>query len=190
MTIIRSVALTLLLASMISGPALAQQTGSAAPATPPDCSSDQHRAFDFWVGEWRVYSGDTVAGKNTISKRLDGCVLQEHWRGAQGSRGTSLNFFNRADGLWHQVWIDARGGVLSLSGGVDDRGRMVLSGTRQQTAPASVDSAATAESVTIEHRITWSPQPDGSVNQHWQNRPEGGEWQTLFNGDYRPRSKN
>ena len=168
------------------GAALSQENTPAPSPPAPDCTTDDHRAFDFWIGEWQVFSGDQRAGENTITKLMDGCVLQENWRGVQGSRGTSLNYYDRADQRWHQVWIDARGGVLNLTGGLDDQGRMVLSGTRPAPSPDTTGSAGDAESVTMEHRITWTPKADGSVNQHWQSRTDQGEWQTLFNGEYRP----
>ena len=174
-----------LLMTGLAATAQAQDEPAAQPPA-PDCSTEDHRAFDFWVGDWEVYSGDQKAGRNTITRTLDGCVLQENWRGSQGSRGTSLNYFDRADQRWHQVWVDARGGVLNLAGGLDDEGRMVLSGTRPASAGGQDGSAEAGESVTMEHRITWTPAADGSVNQHWQSRSEQGEWQTLFNGEYRP----
>jgi hypothetical protein len=35
-------------------------------------------------------------------------------------------------------------------------------------------------------RITWTPNPDGSVRQHWEQSTDGGKsWQTAFDGLYR-----
>lgn len=34
-------------------------------------------------------------------------------------------------------------------------------------------------------RITWTPQEDGRVRQHWQMTNDGGKtWQVLFDGYY------
>ena len=34
------------------------------------------------------------------------------------------------------------------------------------------------------HRITWTPNEDGSVRQHWQTRRDGDAWNTAFDGLY------
>ena len=48
-------------------------------ATP--CNTSAHRAFDFWIGEWRVQTPEgKLSGVNLIEREHDGCVL--HTRGA------------------------------------------------------------------------------------------------------------
>lgn len=60
------------------------------------CCTEGHQAFDFWVGDWLVTdTTGTIRGKNTIQRVEDGCVLLEHWRGATGSTGRSLNYYDR-----------------------------------------------------------------------------------------------
>ncbi|WP_245917623.1 hypothetical protein [Aureitalea marina] len=40
------------------------------------CCTPEHRAFDFWIGEWEVTNPDgSEAGVNTITRIEDGCVL-------------------------------------------------------------------------------------------------------------------
>jgi hypothetical protein len=34
------------------------------------------------------------------------------------------------------------------------------------------------------HRITWTPNADGSVRQHWQSTDDAGRWTTVFDGRY------
>jgi len=47
---------------------------------PVPCSSDEHRQFDFWLGEWTSYSKDgKKQGTNHLTKPLGLCVLQENW---------------------------------------------------------------------------------------------------------------
>src|SRR5882672_7825099 len=72
------------------------------------CSDVQARQFDFWIGRWAVTEKGKPAGTNSIERILDGCALLENWTGAQGGSGKSLNFFDRADGKWHQTWVDGR----------------------------------------------------------------------------------
>ena len=74
-------------------------------AAPQNCEGPEHRQFDFWVGEWNVKdaSDGSVAGINSVTRILGGCVLLESWRGASGMEGTSFNIYDRADGAWHQI---------------------------------------------------------------------------------------
>jgi hypothetical protein len=34
------------------------------------------------------------------------------------------------------------------------------------------------------HRITWTPNPDGTVRQHWESTDAKGAWSTAFDGLY------
>ncbi len=146
------------------------------PASPPparDCSAPEHRQFDFWIGTWNVTSQGKPAGTNRIEADLKGCALVEHWQSASGSRGTSLNFYDRTSRSWHQAWMDEQGNALRLEGGLRD-GRMVMHST-----PVS----GTSSTKTI-HRLTWSPEPDGSVRQLWESTTDGKTWSVVFDGRY------
>jgi len=148
--------------------------GDAAPASP--CSSAEYRQFDFWIGDWNVSSDGQQAGTNSIHPVHRGCALQEDWQGAGegGISGSSFNIYDKASGKWHQTWVDANGTLLSLDGGLAD-GVMVLSGQR----PAREGSG------TALHRISWTPNADGSVRQLWEvSQDDGGSWSVLFDGLY------
>jgi len=138
--------------------------------------SDAEKAhqFDFWVGEWEVFSDGKLAGSNSIRPILDGCVLQEMWSGAQGSAGSSLNFYNPQTDKWHQFWVWRNGTTLNLAGGLEN-GRMVLQGdSKSRTGEA------------MRNRITWTDNPDGTVRQFWEvSKDQGETWQTAFDGLYK-----
>lgn len=166
---------TLIISSLLaSGVAFAQdEPGVEQPSAPPACSSEQHRQFDFWVGHWDVTSGGEPAGKNHIEQVNNSCALAEHWTSATpGFSGSSLNIFDRLSGQWHQTWVDSSGLLLQLDGGLVD-GKMILSGE----LPGSDGGSVT-------HRITWTPNGDGSVRQHWETSTDGEEWNTAFDGLY------
>ena len=82
------------------------------------CCSADHRAFDFWIGEWEVTDPDgKIVGTNNIQKAQDGCVLVEDWKSSNGTfTGGSTNFFNNQNGQWEQLWIDNSGSHLHLKG--------------------------------------------------------------------------
>lgn len=152
---------------------VAPDPGSTPPPAP--CTAEEHRQFDFWIGEWDVFGPDgSVAGTNTIESILGGCVLTETWTGAAGGTGRSLNMFYKSDGKWHQTWVDGRGGRLDIAGKLVD-GKMTMWGEM----PAR-------DGGWVMHKITWHPLEGGDVRQHWQASRDGGTtWKDLFNGTYK-----
>jgi len=140
----------------------------------PACEATAHRAFDFWLGEWQVRTPDgKLAGVNRISREYDGCVLHEHYDTDRGYSGESLNMYDAGRKTWHQTWVDTSGTLLVLEGGVRN-GSMILEG---QTVGA--DAQIT------KHRITWTPNADGSVRQLWESTDAKGQWSIAFDGQYR-----
>ncbi len=138
---------------------------------------DPRRAFDFWLGSWEVFAPDgRRVGTNRIESLYDGAALAEHWEGVGGIRGTSLNALDPSSGRWHQTWVDSAGSLLRLEGGM--RGSsMVMEGTAPaDDAPGRIDH----------HRITWTPNPDGTVRQLWEASSDAGAtWRSAFDGEYR-----
>lgn len=163
---LRHLALLVLLAVI---PLLAQGQG----APPAPCASAEHRQFDFWLGEWEVFGVDGKrVGTNTIASAYGGCVLHEQYATPRGYSGASFNIYDAGRDTWHQTWVDNTGTLLQLDGGLVD-GRMVLAG-----------EAAGAGGSTTRHRITWTPNPDGSVRQFWESTNAAGEWTVAFDGRY------
>ena len=142
-------------------------------AAPPPCDSPEHHQFDFWIGDWQVHRPDgALAGINRITREYGGCVIHERYATGKGYSGESLNVYDATRKTWHQSWVDNGGMLLLLDGGLRD-GKMVMEG---QTVGA--DGQATR------HRITWTPNPDGSLRQLWQSTDAKGDWTTAFDGKY------
>lgn len=138
------------------------------------CDAPEHRAFDFWIGEWNVYNAEgKLAGTNTIERGYDGCVVHERYRSVKGYRGESLNVYDARRKVWHQTWVDNGGLLLLLDGGIED-GKMVLKGEGRGR-----------DGKPVTHRITWTPNEDGTVRQHWESSADGAKWTTVFDGTYR-----
>ncbi len=145
--------------------------------TPPPCDEEHKGQFDFWVGEWEVFdpTGQKV-GENVIERRYDGCVLQENWTSAS-SNGSSFNFFNPQKKLWEQFWVYQNGTTLQLEGGLHD-GSMVMKGNTNGR-----------DGKPVLNRITWTPNEDGSVRQHWEfSKDEGKSFATAFDGLYKKKA--
>lgn len=167
--------------TMLSIPALIAALGFGSPLTAQEaprqaCSAAEHRHFDFWVGEWEVVdSAGSVAGRNRITRDMNGCVLREEWTSASGGTGSSFNIYDAAAGRWHQTWVDASGTLLMLDGGLESDGVMVMEGER----PARGGGIA-------RHRITWTRERPDRVRQRWHVTEDGGgTWNVVFDGLYR-----
>jgi hypothetical protein len=146
----------------------------ATPAPPPPpCASADHRAFDFWIGDWNVHAPNgKLAGTNSITREYGGCVIHEHYDTGKGYSGESLNIYDASRKAWHQSWVDTTGLLLTLEGGIRD-GKMVLEG-----------ATTGADGKTTKQRITWTPNADGSVRQLWETADGKGGWSVAFDGKY------
>ena len=153
--------LPLLLAAAIARPAAAA------------CDAPENDQFDFWLGTWDVTVKGELVGRNTVRREMAGCTVTEDYRAAGGPyEGRSFNWYDPVSSRWHQVWVDNGGTRLLLSGGLEG-GAMVLEGER------------TLEGKLVTDRITWTPNPDGTVRQHWEQSPDGGlSWGNIFDGLY------
>jgi hypothetical protein len=159
----------LLLASVAATPALAQRPQ-------PTCDAAEHRQFDFWVGEWDVTVRGQPAGTSVITLEEKGCMIREQWTAARGGTGQSMNFYDRTDGKWHQVWIASNGSVLRLSGGLENG------------SLAYAAEAKRPDGTKVLHRLVFTPNPDGTVRQHWTSSTDDGKtWTDAFDGLYRKR---
>ncbi len=76
--------------------AIAEEPKIAPSAPTPTCDSVEYRQFDFWIGRWSVVEGEQPAGRNTIEPDLKRCALFESWTSVDGSRGRSINFYDRS----------------------------------------------------------------------------------------------
>lgn len=150
----------------------------AAPAPPPpqvpaiDCSDADHRALNFWLGDWDVSTrAGVVVATSTISSLADGCAIEENFHQTVGPggvatsyRGASYSVFDAGGGgRWRQFYVDSVGSVTVFEGGIVD-GAMVL------IAPGAPG---------VIQRMIVAPQADGSVRQTGATSRNGGEtWST------------
>ncbi len=137
------------------------------------CDQAAGHDFDFWLGEWNVHTPDgKLAGSNSVKREYDGCVLHERYTTGHGYSGESLNIYDAPRKVWHQSWVDNTGMLLILEGGKKDT-TMVLEG--QTIAP---------EGYVVHHRISWTPNADGTVRQLWESSDAKGVWSIAFDGLY------
>ncbi len=137
------------------------------------CTAAEYRQFDFWVGSWDVTTGGNPAGTNVITLEERDCLIHEHWTGAKGGTGQSLNFYDSTTKQWNQVWVDNSAGSLRLSGSFAND-QMRLTGV----APGP-------EGKPQQQRIIWYKNPDGTIRQVWETSDDGQSWTVAFDGVYR-----
>jgi hypothetical protein len=95
----------------------------------------------------------------------------EHWRGATGQDGMSMNFYDPSDDTWTQVYVDNGGAPVNwprLKGGLDENGAMVL-------------LSPEGESQT---RWTWSEIDEKTVRQMAETTSDGKTWQVVWDSYY------
>lgn len=168
-----------LIGTLFAGAAAAQSnpgTTAAPPAPPPkSCAAPENRQLDFWVGEWEavdVKTG-TVLGTSSITGILDGCVIQERWSAAGGAgTGTSLSLYDKTDQKWHYTWVDDKGSLLLLTGGMEN-GTMVMTGQ----APDKTGTVTW-------RRLTWAKMAPDRVHQTYATSADGKAWAMAFDGVY------
>ena len=137
------------------------------------CTAAPFRQFDFWVGDWDVYAGGAVAGHNLVTLEQDGCLLVEHWTSnPAGQTGTSFNYYDIRDKLWHQLYIDNSGNAgafPAMAGSLVD-GKMVL---------------FTEDTNNKLSRWTWYVMEPGKVKQMAELSTDHGQtWQVTWNSEY------
>ncbi|MBW3670206.1 MAG: hypothetical protein KY432_00890 [Acidobacteria bacterium] len=136
------------------------------------CSSSQHRQFDFWVGDWDVYTpAGRKAGENRITSALGGCVVLEQWQGTTGGAGMSFNRYDPETATWNQHWVFNNGSEMILTG-TFEQGRMVLE---------------TPERVEPRQRWTWYEIEPGKVRQMAEQTIDGKTWTTTWDSVYIPK---
>lgn len=147
----------------VAGDAQGQQ-----PAIPDEASQ-----FDFWVGEWdlswKTPQGETQRGTNTISKILDGRVIEERFDGGPDNplRGVSHSVYSARQKMWKQTWVDNSGGYLDFTGGMAD-GEMTLS--RSFTGPGGKQG--------LQRMVFFNIQQD-SLDWRWESSTDDGKTWTL-----------
>ncbi len=176
--------IVMLLAPLVAAPTLAQLPPPTPPANPPaNCTAPEHRQFDFWIGEWRVFQTqrpEEQVAVSTIEGVFNGCGIRETWQPFTLHTGGSLSNFDPVSGRWHQLWIGSVPGHVMFEGGLVD-GQMVLTGYwRNVNGPGQHGLI----------RMTFSANADGSVRQLGEVSTDHGlTWAPSFDFLYRRRNE-
>lgn len=159
---------------------------AAAPAPPasvaaPCRATEVSRNLDFWIGDWDVYLGKQLAGRDTVERMLGGCAVTERWNGASGpgDEGFSLFAYDARKDLWTQTWVT---GNSAMPGGIKFK---VL--RAHTTSSTTFQGEIEAKSGAVYYdRTILTALPGGRVHQEIQVSHDGVAWRTGFDAIYVP----
>lgn len=154
-------------AAMLLGHA-STATAQTAPAQPA-CAGPQHRALDFWVGEWIAeweQDGKKGTGTNRITKDEYGsCVIIERFRFDDGSfNGLSISTYRPGIKQWRQTWVDDQGGYFDFFGGPVASGDHIF----------ALENKRPVETLPFQRMIFQDVKPDSFI-WRWQRRAKVSE---------------
>lgn len=131
------------------------------------CEIAEARQFDFWLGTWDLtwkLNEKTGTGTNTITKKLNQCVIQENFNGTPSMPliGMSVSTYNRQKKKWQQTWVDNNGSYLDFVGEFKDD-KMILS--RQ----------AERQGKKIHQRMVFSSIQKDNLDWSWESSEDNGK---------------
>lgn len=116
-----------LLAAQAELPPVSKAQPVEAPADA--CSGKLYTQFDFWLGNWNVFTragGEQIA-TSKVEKINGNCALRQSWVPVKGAPGGTLTAPDMLTARWHQYWTDSLGNKVDLEGGLAF-GNMILAG--------------------------------------------------------------
>ena len=127
--------------------------------------------FDFWLGNWDATWGEDGMGTNSVTRILDGKIVQEDFR-ASALHGLSFSSYDSERKVWCQTWVDNNGTYLDFTGGFEN-GQMIL--TR--------DAIVRGEK--CKQRMIWYDIQPEQFNWNWERSDdEGKTWRVLWQIHY------
>lgn len=143
------------------------------------CLSDANsRHFEFWVGEWDVFVKGKKVGENSITMAPGGCAIHESYITPGIYSGQSINYYDKLDEKWHQVWVSSAGGVLDYIE-IDRTKEMLQFQCDYLNAAGNI----------VKSRLTFTQNEDGTVRQLFEDSTDGENWTPSFDGLYKPKSE-
>jgi tetratricopeptide (TPR) repeat protein len=157
-------------ASLLTDPRMVQRQEQVRLAFFPCDTMPAARQFDFWIGDWDVYTpAKQLAGTNSVQKILGGCVLLENWEGSLGGSGKSMNWYNVQAGYWQQTWVASGASQQEYREGRLDGNTLRFLGERMTPQGK------------LNVRLSFTPLAPNRVRQHAENSADGGAtWTTVY----------
>lgn len=147
-------------------------------------SSEERRALDFLLGEWRLLAGSAdgdssgagPVGRSRVEKLEGGCLIAETWELAGGPSGRTYSSWDAAAGVWRRFGVSSLGVTVRASGAAQGDG-WTFEGER-----------VSAGGDTAEWRERLWPAAGGRVARVVEESAAGrdGDARVVFDGYYEP----
>ena len=148
-------------------------------ANPPCRATQVARSLDFWVGDWDVYTGTMLAGRDLVERVLGGCGITERWSGGEGDAGMSLFAYDARKDLWTQTWITDNS---SVPGGL----KVKVLRARSPSSTIFQGEIEGRSGAVYYDRTILTALPGGRAHQEIQVSQDGVVWRTGFDAIYVP----
>ena len=141
------------------------------------CYTNPHaHEFDFWAGEWDVYTTGTknLVGHSLIQIISGGCALLENWD-SPNSTGKSINFIDPNTNKWKQSWAG------SYANGIQE----FVNGEYKDSAMRFDFETKDAQGNKLTGRFIFYNQGENQVRQFNETSTDGGKtWTTSYDFTY------
>lgn len=145
------------------------ETIAAAKKNAHPCATPEHRAFDFWLGEWDVFVNGQKIATSSIQLALDECTIFENYSALRGYAGKSFTVLDRITKKWQQRYFDTTGVVHEWEGEVIAGGALRFLWTHEGQTD----------------RMTYTKEGPDEVRQLIEtSTDEGKTWAVTFDGKY------
>jgi hypothetical protein len=164
--------------------ALAPAAATAAPPVTPPCPGRaEHRALDFWVGEWDVRRTGapetTPPSHSRVELVEDRCVVYESYTTPTGYSGRSFNAYDPEKKRWEQFWVDNMGAIHHYVGQPRDGNMYYEADSVRTQGPGSPLARV---------KMTFFDQGKDQVRQLGEQSTDGGKtWTVAYDLTYRRR---
>ena len=136
---------------------------------------DKYRKFDFWVGEWDVYSQGQKIAESSITNTNGDCGILENWRPNGSNGGNSISYYDTADEKWKQNWVSG-GGVSHYE-------------EPENYTDGNMQLIAKGNGVWYKMVYTHDKEKDTVRQTMESSSDEGKTWTMIFNGLYKRKQK-
>jgi hypothetical protein len=171
--------------SPAAAPAAPTPAPSPRAGTQPCVGRPEHRALDFWLGDWdvrRTGAPETTPPSHSRIELIEGqCVVYESYSTPAGYSGRSFNAYDAERARWEQFWVDNQGEIHHYVGQARD-GNMYYEAEGIRSAGPSSPLAKV--------RMTFFNQGKDQVRQLGEQSTDGGQtWSVAYDLTYRRRAK-
>jgi hypothetical protein len=146
-------------------------SGATTPIS-PDCTAEEYRQLDFWIGDWDTFESDSPSGPSIARAQVkpiaQGCAIHELYEQNDGLIGDSILSYDAVRKQWQQTWVTNRGAIMVLWGNFKD-GALVLEG-----------EVHLRNGKTVMQRITWKAEGKGVRESAVLSKDGGKTWTPAF----------